>query len=175
MFAASSNTFPRFWFLTIDKDVPKGTINYDETVQFIQTVLDDQRGWSRKGYTFHNITSKEGLKTRKNKMAQRYILHLRISTEKTVDKECGFGGLSCANLGKNVVLFNLNRWLYGSQESSLPLHHYRVYVINHEIGHLLSRGHRGCSRIKMDKCPIMYQQTISKGCCIPNIFPLDDE
>lgn len=171
-FAASKdNSFIRFWFLTIDDDV-KHEVDYEETVQFIDEVLQHPNGWKGHGYMFELISPEEGMLARKSRRNYKYVLHLRISTAKTVEKECKFGGLSCANLKDNVIYFNRDRWLYGSKESGLSLPAYRVYVVCHEVGHLLDRGHKKCSASGEEKCPVMYQQTISKGCCKPNVWPL---
>jgi predicted Zn-dependent protease len=172
--ASKDKTFVRFWFLTIDDDV-KPYIPYEETADFIDAVLQHPEGWSKHGYVFERIQADEGLIARRKRSNYKYVLHLRVSTADTVKKACNFGGLSCANLKDNIVYFNKDRWLHGSKESGLSLDAYRVYVVCHEVGHLLDRGHKKCSNDINEACPIMYQQTISKGCCKPNIWPLDWE
>lgn len=172
-FAASRDTdFVRFWFLTIDDDVKGGEIEYEETLQFIDHVIQHPKGWSGHGYVFEMISAEEGQIVRRDVRNHKYVMHLRISTPETILEACTFGGLSCADLKSNIIYFNKERWLNGSIESGLSLKAYRVYVVSHEIGHLLGRGHQKCSLRLDDDCPIMYQQTISKGCCKPNIYPL---
>lgn len=173
MFAASKDTsFPRFWFLTVDEDVYG--IDEGETADFIEQVLLHPMAWRKHGYKFIRILPEEGFVARKTVANRKHVLHLRISLPETIDRHCKFDGLSCANLKDNVVYFNRDRWLHGSKASGLSLEAYRVYVICHEVGHLLDRGHKRCSD-DMDRCPVMYQQTISKGCCRPNAWPLDWE
>jgi len=174
-FAASDDpTFPRFWFLTIDDDVIDEDIpgiNREEISDFIEDVLLHPMGWLSHGYTFIQCTPEEGLRVRSNHKNKKFVLHLRMSRPETIKKQCNFGGLSCADLAQNIVYFNLDRWLHGSIESSLSLPAYRVYVVCHEVGHLLNRRHNKCGK-KDGACPVMYQQTISKGCCKPNPWPL---
>lgn len=179
MYAASaSNEYIRYYFVTIDPDInSKETelIDMREIASTIDNTLRHPSGWAKFGYSFQQLNPAYGLYLRINKDYWKYVIHVRLSREDTIKKNCGFGQLSCADLAKNVIYFNVDRWLNGSQESGLPLDAYRVYVILHEFGHLLNRKHKGCTRDPMDLCPVMYQQTISKGCCVPNPFPLDWE
>lgn len=170
---SKSIEFPRLWFLTVDKDVRD--VNLEETESLIENILEDKRGWKKYGYTFIKIRTEIGMQLRGDRKNKTFIFHLRMSSEKTVKKECGFGKLSCAMLNENVVLFNRDRWLYGSKESQMSLTDYRKYVTMHEVGHLLDRDHESCSAKMNDLCPVMYQQTISKGCCKANPWPLDWE
>ena len=171
--ASRSTDYPRFWFLTVDPDVHD--IDEDEATLWVEEILQDERGWKRFGYQFINIDTDEGLYLRSLPGMKKYVFHLRMSTPTTIKSECKFDGLSCADMGQNVIFFNRDRWLYGSKESGLPLDEYRYQLCSHEIGHLLGRGHHKCSKNHHDKCPVMYQQTISKGCCSPNPWPLEWE
>jgi hypothetical protein len=91
-----------------------------------------------------------------------------------------FGGAcgrlwSCRN-GRNVVI-NESRWL-GSSDAWLaaaaPLDAYRQMVLNHETGHWLGFGHASC-RAAGAPAPVMQQQSISLGACVPNSWPLPSE
>lgn len=163
----------RYWFLTIDPDVT--SISLDDAAQEIDTVLCHPRGWRSHDYNFEQVTEEEGQTMRRQKSQRKRVFHIRMSTPETIGRECKLHSLSCADTAKSVIYFNSNRWLYGSAESGLNLSDYRRYLIYHEIGHLLGRGHYKCSRNKNDLCPVMYQQTISKGCCKPNVWPLEWE
>ena len=47
---------------------------------------------------------------------------------------------------------------------------YRIYLINHEVGHILGMEHD--KPIKNRKVPVMVQQTLSIGLANPNPWPL---
>jgi hypothetical protein len=167
---ASRSTYVRYWFVTVDDDVTD--VNAQEVSRWIEAVLLDPKGWRKSGYEFIQINIEDGLWAREQPEGRKYVIHARVSTEDTIFSECGFGNLSCADMAENVIFFNRNRWLHGSKQSNLDVESYRVYVILHEFGHLLGRKHHTCSKRVDDPCPVMYQQTISKGCCRPNPWPL---
>lgn len=159
------------WFLTIDDDVPN--VDYEATRTVIRRVLADPRGWRRFGYRFRAMAPARGLHLKYVKPRPGRLIHIRIATDRTISRTCHFTGLSCAMMGDDVVLINQDRWLRASAASGLSLDEYRTYVILHEVGHLLGRAHHACAADDARKpCPVMYQQTISKGCCAPNPWPL---
>jgi hypothetical protein len=170
--ASRDPSYRRYWFLTVDEDVKDEEIQEEEVTLFIDDVLHDPRGWKQSGYTFEYISPVEGLYARTVLKRQKDVLHLRISTQKTVEKKCQFTGLSCADLRKNVIYFNRDRWLHGSKESRMNIEDYRTYLVNHEIAHLLGRAHSSCDDDDTGVCGVTYQQTVSKGCCTPNPYPL---
>jgi predicted Zn-dependent protease len=65
------------------------------------------------------------------------------------------------------MYLNSERWFYGSKESKLRLDDYRQYMVSHEIGHILGFDHEKCP-CRSCKAPIMMQQTLGIGKCIPN-------
>lgn len=149
--------------------------------KIVQKILYDKRGWSRKGYNFIFVSSSEFDTIKpKNKKTQLKI-KLRLSTNDTIAKECEFDEnekLSCYNpmtYPDATICINYTRWMDGSVYSKLPLSKYRIYVINHEIGHALGRGHVTSCVCKTCPVPVMMQQTLSIGNCLPNPWPLDDE
>jgi hypothetical protein len=91
-----------------------------------------------------------------------------------------FGGAcgpvwSCRN-GRNVVI-NEERWLASSDSwlaAAAPLESYRQMVINHETGHWLGFGHAQCSAPGA-AAPVMQQQSMTLGGCVPNSWPLPSE
>lgn len=146
----------RFKF-TIDTDVLK-SYNIRIPVQIAYEVgiyLNDPDGWSKYGYFFEPVNSKEDV-------------HIRLSLPSTIEKICGFGeNLSCAELGGRHMYLNSDRWFNGAPASKLPLDQYRQYMISHEIGHILGHDHKKCP-CKGCKAPIMMQQTNGIGNCRPN-------
>jgi hypothetical protein len=169
-------SFPRYWFVTIDSFIPKlPETSYTYVWNFINDTLNDSKSWKRFGYNFVAIDPIKGLELRKEKKVQVNVFHIRLSLNNTIVKECNLPGLSCADSSVNIIFLNVDNWVFGTVQSGMDCTLYRKYVILHEIGHLLGRGHKKCMKNKNDYCSIMYQQTISKGCCTPNVYPLDDD
>ena len=138
----------------------------------IRTVLQDPRGWLSHGYIFEQVDKKsDGYKSDKKYKSDVVI---KIVPAKTVEKICSFKGLSCADLNDNTIYLNVNRWRRGSKYSKLNLDNYRVYLVNHEMGHILGRGHSECLKTN-SKVPVMVQQTLGIGRCKPNPWPLSWE
>lgn len=124
--------------------------------QFLVTAfLNDPHGWNARGYTF-------------TFSAECPDILIRLSTPATIVKECGLpDDLSCAELRGNVVYLNSRRWKNGSTQSKLALDDYRAYMVLHEVGHILGFEHESCP-CPSCKAPIMMQQTLGIGKCIPN-------
>ncbi|MGR6316928.1 DUF3152 domain-containing protein [Micromonospora soli] len=77
---------------------------------------------------------------------------------------------SCRN-GDQVVI-NVARWVHGVPYFP-DLGGYRQYLLNHEVGHRLGRGHELCPRAG-GPAPVMEQQTLGLHGCTPNAWPLVD-
>ncbi|PXY32461.1 DUF3152 domain-containing protein [Prauserella muralis] len=60
--------------------------------------------------------------------------------------------------GEDRVIINLARWVRGALAFNSDLTGYRLYAINHEVGHALGLGHEGC-RKDGGLAPVMMQQT----------------
>jgi len=141
--------------IDFDKDI---ILNTNLVIKKIKSVLEDKRGWERLGYNF----------CYKEKNAK---FKIKIVKEEKIIKTCKFSGLSCADTSKNIIYINIKRWRNGSKLSKLSLDEYRTYVINHEIGHLIGRGHVKCGK-SGSKVPVMVQQTLGISDCKPNPWPL---
>lgn len=144
--------------IEFDKDI---IINKNLVLKKIYNVLNDRRGWKRLGYNFEY----------KEKNAK---FRIKIVNEEKIVKICKFSGLSCADMTRKIIYINIKRWRRGSKRSKLSLDEYRTYVLNHEIGHLLGRGHVTCIKNNV-KVPVMVQQTLGIGNCKPNPWPLSWE
>jgi hypothetical protein len=81
--------------------------------------------------------------------------------------------LSVCNMRTREVWINEDRWLRNLPDASqLPLPAYRAYVLQHELGHALGMGH--VSPVT-GPVPVMVQQTLGIGTCLPNPFPTSTE
>lgn len=141
----------------VDPDVQKKyEIKVPSQIEFyIIAYLNDPDGWSTKGYFFEPVADDEDVL-------------IRLVTPSTIEKECGQPrNLSCAQLNGKHMFLNSHRWFYGSPESKLSLEDYRQYLVSHEMGHILGYEHKSCPCLKC-KAPIMMQQTLGIGKCIPN-------
>jgi hypothetical protein len=99
-----------------------------------------------------------------------------LASPATTDRLClplrTNGIFSCA-AGERAVV-NALRWRYGADSYRDRLGAYRIYVVNHEVGHLLGLGHAACTG-SGDPAPVMMQQTKGVAPCLPNPWPLAAE
>jgi hypothetical protein len=108
---------------------------------------------------------------------RRPDIRVVIATPRTVDRLCARAGLrtvgrlSCWN-GRFAAI-NVNRWKRGSKGFVGPLHVYRRYVLNHEVGHALGYAHRACPQ-RGARAPVMQQQTFATRPCRSNGWPARD-
>ena len=103
-----------------------------------------------------------------------YSVRVLLATPGTVDKMCGSIGLKTVGQYScrygNVILINLRRWLRGAPGFPIDLAGYHTMVINHEMGHRLGFKHMLCPS-PGTLAPVMMQETINLGGCLPNIYP----
>lgn len=100
---------------------------------------------------------------------------VRLTSPATVDRLCyplDTGGYTSCSKGSQVII-NVNRWAYGAapfNNAGGTVVEYRNYVINHEMGHSLGKGHQQCpGRGRL--APVMQQQTLYMSGCLPNGWP----
>ena len=141
-------------------------ISSENLQKFIHDVLTDKRGWV--GYSFININYPKKI----NKITNFSII---MSKPENIVKNCGNAlyGLSCTNTKTKIIYLNSNRYIRGAKKSQLSLVDYRIYLINHEVGHILGKGHTKCPCDKKcdKKVPVMNQATRGIGHCKPNPYP----
>lgn len=131
----------------------------------VMSILNDPRGWtSTDGVSFRQISD------------GAHDLRLILASPERTDALCyparTAGRFSCRK--QDTVVLNLMRWETGTDEYSDDLSTYRTYLVNHEVGHFLGRGHLGCPG-PGEPAPVMMQQTKGLGQCVPNGWPTKDE
>lgn len=137
--------------VVVDPDVD---FPLDDFARDVAICLADPDGWEAHGYQFVAVKSNP-----------QVIIHL--SSLKGLEAAGCDHTLSCAELGGKQMHINEHRWRHGTKRSGQDLNGYRQYVISHEMGHILGRDHVKCPG-KGLPVPVMTQQTISIGACIPN-------
>lgn len=129
------------------------------------SILADEQGWT----TTENV-SFEAVDD------DTYNFRLVLASPGTTDQLCrplNTGGkFSCRN-GRKVVI-NVMRWESGTDDYTDDLSTYRTYLINHEVGHFLGKGHIGCPA-QGELAPVMMQQTKGLRGCLPNGWPTEGE
>ncbi len=124
-------------------------------------ILNNDTGWT-------NVTEKQFQLTSVEESDYVYIF---ASPEKT-DELCApietNSIYSCRN-EQNIVL-NFFRWQNGAVDFKNDMETYRIYLINHETGHILGWGHVGCPK-EGAIAPVMMQQSKGTDGCIPYGWP----
>ena len=91
------------------------------------------------GYDFVRVTPSLGMKAR-NEGPITYlgdtldiynVFWIRVSFPKTIDSHCNIYDRSCADLSKNMILLNRDRWVNGSENAGLSLQTYRQALSRH--------------------------------------------
>ena len=125
-------------------------------------ILNDPRGWATIENQSFQIVDREDAD-----------LNIIFAKPETVDELCyplqTNGIYSCRN-EKNVVI-NMFRWVSGAKDFDNDLSTYRIYLINHEVGHYLGWGHSDCPS-ENALAPVMMQQSKTTDGCIPNGWPI---
>ena len=67
-------------------------------------------------------------------------------------------------------MLNVARWAHGVPNYAASLTAYRQYMVNHETGHRLGRGHELCPG-PGQPAPVMQQQTLGLHGCTAYAWP----
>lgn len=132
---------------------------------FVESVLTDERGWSRAGFEF-----------RFGEADAAYTVVLAEGSE--VDELClpyDTGGRFSCQIGP-VVALNADRWRVAVESWPGSLDEYRTMLVNHEVGHLTGQHHPAvrCPG-EGQPAPVMAQQSSGVAPCTANPWPLDWE
>lgn len=157
--------------VTYTVEVEQGLgVDEPELARTVRAVLLDSRGWQKKdGIRFVNISPEQS-------QAGRHVdIRITLASPGLTDRLCAplrtLSEVSCWNAGRSVL--NLKRWRLGDDSYGKDVDRYRVYQINHEVGHGLGHQHRSCPG-KNERAPVMVQQTLSLGGCKPWPYPTGD-
>jgi Protein of unknown function (DUF3152) len=129
----------------------------------VNATLNDPRSWAAEGRRFIQVADGP------------VDFRVTLATPSTVDELClplvTGGTLSCWD-GERAML-NAVRWYHGAEAyggAAGDLESYRLYLVNHEVGHGLGRRHEDCPRAGAP-APVMMQQTKGVGSCVANPWP----
>lgn len=128
----------------------------------VEAILADPRGWGAGGAaSFQRVGGASA------------AFAVTLAGPRTVDRLCApletQGSVSCFN-GHGRVVINVRRWRAGAPSYAADLLGYRRYLISHEVGHALGRGHQaGCRDDGL--APVMMQQTLGLSGCRANPWP----
>jgi len=128
-----------------------------------QETFADPRGWRSAGVAFRPVPA-----------GADFTIVLAVASAVP-----GFSGSCSATWSCRVgrfVIINQTRWATASpawNAAGRSLRDYRHLVVNHETGHWLGHGHRGCAG--PGPAPVMMQQSKGTGGCAFNPWPLPSE
>jgi len=149
-------------------EIEKG-LGVDEgaVARTVREVLLHDSGWQGKdGIRFVNVSPGEEL------AGARVDIRVTLASPRLTDRLCAplrtLSQVSCWNNGRSVL--NLRRWQLGDDSYGDDIERYRIYQVNHEVGHGLGHQHRSCPG-KGERAPVMVQQTLDLQGCTPWPFP----
>ena len=145
--------------LKIEPSIPIGP---DCMGKLITSILNDPRGWN-------NITEKEFLLVSEEDADFTFIFSSPDKTDELCAPLETNGIYSCRN--EEEIIINYFRWENGAIDFGNDMKTYRLYLINHETGHILGWGHTGCPKDGA-LAPVMMQQSKTTGGCTPYGWPL---
>jgi len=118
----------------------------------VMSSLTDPRSWTHGGQ----------LRLQRVPTADQADFHVSLTTSMTVRTLCGYSlpiETSCYDGSQVRVVLNVARWVRGAKVYASDLTTYRIYAVNHEVGHALGHNHaHQC--LASGLAPVMMQQTI---------------
>ena len=107
----------------------------------VRGVLLDRRGWQRRDHVrFVNVSPAQAAR------GAKVDIRITLASPALTDRLClplrTMSQVSCWNGTRSVL--NLRRWMTGDDSYGHDVSRYRVYQVNHEVGHGLGHGHRSC-------------------------------
>jgi hypothetical protein len=132
-----------------------------EFATFVTRVLNARRGWGGGEIGFRRV----------GRPPARF--RVALTSPATTDRLCApldtQGIYSCHQDGRAIL--NYFRWKRGANSYRGDLDRYRIYLVNHEVGHALGHSaHRACPAAGA-RAPLMMQQTKGVAPCRANAWP----
>ncbi len=125
-------------------------------------ILNNEKGWTNvtgKGFQLTSVEDSD-------------FVFIFATPEKT-DELCypleTNGIYSCRN--ESEIIINNFRWKEGAADFGRDIETYRLYLINHETGHLLGWQHKECPK-EGAIAPVMMQQSKGTNGCLPYGWPV---
>lgn len=139
--------------------------------EFVDVALSDSRSWIGSG----------DLRLQRVPVGTSADFTVYLATRNTAGRMCLAGGTDITIDGVpytscragDQVIINLDRWRLSVPHfisAGIPLQLYRLYVVNHEVGHRLGHGHEKCPAPGRP-APTMQQQTLVLKGCTANPWP----
>ncbi len=125
-------------------------------------ILNNDLGWT-------NVTEKSFQLTSAEESDYVYIFASPNKTDELCAPIETNSIYSCRN--ENNIVLNFFRWQEGAVDFKNDMETYRIYLINHETGHILGWGHVGCPK-EGAVAPVMMQQSKGTDGCIPYGWPV---
>lgn len=141
----------------------EGGINVDGAgfAAAVEGTLADPRSWGAGGeMSFQRVDGDD------------YDFRVSLVSPLNVETFCpgvGTGGYTSCRYGERAVI-NLARWETAVPDYEGDVATYRLYVVNHEVGHALGNGHEQCPG-PGELAPLMQQQTLGLDGCVKNPWP----
>jgi hypothetical protein len=128
----------------------------------VTQTLGDPRSWGNGGrMSFQRVGS-----------GAAYDFRVSLVSPGSMETYCpgvGTGGYTSCRYGERAVI-NLARWATAVPHYDGDIATYRLYVVNHEVGHALGNGHEPCPGAGQP-APVMQQQTLRLDGCSKNAWP----
>jgi pyruvate/2-oxoglutarate dehydrogenase complex dihydrolipoamide acyltransferase (E2) component len=147
----------------------EGGLGVDEAqvAATVQGILLDERGWQGVDHVrFVNVSPERA------RAGGQVDIRVTLASPGLTDRLCApmrtMSQVSCWN-GERSVL-NFRRWALGDDSYGADVARYRVYQVNHEVGHGLGHQHEQCAA-QGARAPVMVQQTLGLGGCKPWPYP----
>jgi hypothetical protein len=132
----------------------------------VESTLSDPRSWGNGGrMSFQRVGAAEAT-------AGDFEFKVSLVSPGHMETYCpgvGTGGYTSCRYADRAVI-NLARWATAVPDYQGDIATYRLYVINHEVGHVLGNGHQSCPGTG-EVAPVMQQQTLGLEGCVKNAWP----
>ncbi len=132
----------------------------------VEATLGDGRSWGNGGrMSFQRVGTAEAV-------AGAFEFRVSLVSPGNMETYCpgvGTGGYTSCRYGERAVI-NLARWATAVPDYEGDVATYRLYVVNHEVGHVLGNGHEACPGAG-EVAPVMQQQTLGLDGCTKNAWP----